>query len=377
MSVKPITIAAKLMHLGEGELLGMIPPDTFARLKRADGAPEFRAYGIAHEGEAAGTIVGLGKRIVQYFRDAVIKLHDKLTIGTKIFHRHGASNEHAGRQTIGEIVGKRLATIGGTLYNIAAVYVEPPFRGLPLDIASIEAEVQLTEGDDGSMTAVEIGDITGVALSSSSVERPGFPGATLLATIQAFVDEGKGEVMTLEEIKAAVVAGKFNPSQLFEASVLTADPVVVAHVKTEKQTEFEHARRVENKLAEERADFQKKIKEHEDQVTTLRAESIKGQAKDVFGALATERKLSDQEKAYLLRELGKFQTEAKDADALKVDANKFIDAQLTAYNDLAALFGVKKAPEKKAGVEGAPSGDGGSENPDDLTDPANNDFIPA
>lgn len=375
------TITGQLQHLAADELLDMVSPDTLARIKQTDQHPEFRAYVVGHEGEAQGRIIGLGLRAVQYFRDAIVAIHNQLRIGTGIFHRHKATNDRTGDTAIGELVGKRLASIGGMLHNIAAVYVYPQHRELPLDVASIEAEVQLTDNGGGRMSAVNVGDITGIALSNSAVEKPGFPGATLLAAVQAFVGEGK-EPMTLEELKKAIAEGKHKPSELFDADALKSDPVVSEHIKAEKQTEYEHAKRIERKLEAERADWTKKTAEHEAAVKKLSSEALQSRSRDTLTQLVTDRKLDDKQKAFVERNFGSFKSEAADTDGLKADLNKYLDTQVKEYEDVSKLLGVTQ--EKKEGQQGGgndgggknvPSGDGAGGGTA-LTDPKQNDFIP-
>ena len=370
-------ITGRLQHMADGDLLRMIPPDTLARIKASDPSPVFRAYAIAHEGSANGNIVGLGQRVVRYFREVITKLHNRMAHGTPIFHRHAASNSHDGRAKIGELVGKQLQDVHGVLTDIAAVYVYPQYRDLPLDIASIEAEVEMTQAENGDLAAIDVGEITGIALSHSTVERPGFPGATLLAAVQAFAGEGGTKPMTLEEIIAAIKAGGHKPSQVFDKATLEGDSTVTEIVKTAKQTEYEHAKRIEKKLAEEREDFQKKEAQAAKELETLQSQVTVGKSRSTFDALVTERKLTPQQKAFAEKKLAEFKSEAKDESALKTELNTFLDDQIKAYGEYAALFGVK--PETKPNDDGTPPNppaDTTTTEDSTLADPKANDFIP-
>jgi len=84
-------------------------------------------------------------------------------------------------------VGKAIKTIQSKVNAIAITYIYPEYRGLPLDVASIEADVNINPDD--SVHDVDVGDITGIALGNSAVEKPGFAGATLLSQIQAFANK--------------------------------------------------------------------------------------------------------------------------------------------------------------------------------------------
>ena len=363
-------LTARLQHMADSELLAMIPRDTLARIKSSDPNPEFRAYVIAHEGAAEGNMVGIGHRVMQYFRDAIIKLHDKLAMGTQIFHRHGATNDHAGRDPVGELAGKALRVIDGKLHDIAAIYVKPEHRHKPLDIASIEADVVFTDDGGGKCTAVDIGDITGIALSSSAVERPGFAGATLLATIQAFVG-GEEKTMTIEELKAEAKKLNAKPSDVFEADVLHADPIV--HDKIEK-TGREAARRVKDG---ELADLKKELQEANVRADAVqkerdaaKVEVLRGKTSSMLESLSGERKLTDAQKAFVKRGFEKFKTESSDENGVKADLQKHLDSELKEFSDLAKMLGVETASESKH----APSSDG-SDNAQGNSDIADNPFI--
>jgi len=154
-----------------------------------------------------------------WFSSAINKLWKKLQYGTKIFHGHNLDSSHAGRESIGEVVGKTVRTVKDKMSAIAIAYIYPDYSKLPLDVASIEADIVVNPDiniqDD--IHDVDVGEVTGIALSSSALETPGFAGATLLSQIQAFAktdkiedNKDKGDVrMTLKEIKAASMKAVF------------------------------------------------------------------------------------------------------------------------------------------------------------------------
>jgi len=177
---------AKLQQMAASEITAIIPNDVYTEIKQRDPAPLFRAYVIGHEGEATGKIVGMGAKILHWFSSAINKIVEKLQYGTKIFHNHGPTNENEGRNPIGELVGKVVKTIKDKINAIAIMYIYPAYRDLPLDVASIEADINMNLDD--SVHDVDVGDITGIALGSSAVDKPGFADATLLSEIQAFAE---------------------------------------------------------------------------------------------------------------------------------------------------------------------------------------------
>ncbi len=173
---------AKLQQMAASEIMNIIPKDIYDEIKQRDPHPLFQAYVVGHEGEATGEMVGVGTKILNWFSSAINKIWKKLNYGTKIFHGHNIDSSHEGRQSIGEVVGKAIKTIKDKVNAIAIMYIHPEFRDLPLNIASIEVDMDII---DDSVHDVNVGDITGIALGNSAIEKPGFEGATLLSQIQA------------------------------------------------------------------------------------------------------------------------------------------------------------------------------------------------
>jgi len=366
--------------MADAEILSMVGQDTLDKLKERDPHPMIRVYGIGHEGEAVGNVVGIGQKVVQYIKAAISKLHDKLIMGTAIFNRHAADEGHDDRVQIGEVVGKGIKTIDGRDNAMAAVYIKPEFRDDSLDVASIEANVAYSVTGHGSAEVRDVTQVTGIALSNHEVDVPGFPGATLLGVIHAFArndsKEGNG-TMTLEELKTAIREGSYKPGDLFDGAVLVADPAVKTHVESERQTEYEHAKRVEKRLGEEREARLADQKAHEVELTTARQETVKLSKGSTLAALSTERKLDDNQKKFVGIHLAEFKTEAPDDAGVRKDMNSWIDGQLDSYRSIAEIFGVKPDDKPPSNAQ-TPASDGGgsSSAPTDLTDPANNPLIP-
>ena len=174
---------AKLQHMASSEIIDIIPKDIFEKVKARDPHPLFQAYVVGHEGEVTGQMVGIGKKVMNWFSSAINKLWEKLQYGTKIFHGHNVDSSHEGRQSIGEVVGKAIKTIKDRVNAIAITYIYPEFRDLPIDIASIEVDIKIN--DDDGVHGVDVGNITGIALGNSAIEKPGFADAGLLSQIQA------------------------------------------------------------------------------------------------------------------------------------------------------------------------------------------------
>lgn len=379
-------LRAEIQHMADAEILSMVDPQVLERIKQSDSHPVIKVFGIGHEGPAKGSLVGAGARVFHYVKEAIRRLHDRVQVGLATFNRHAQTNDHAGRQKIGEVVGKKLIEVGGKAYSMAAIYLFPQFRDAPLDVASVETNVQYALDSAGEAMVSDIESVTGIALSSREVDLPGFPGATLLGAMQAFqvTHSKEGTKMTKEEIKSAISEGKLKPGDLFDKDTLVADSVVLEYIRTEKQTEYEHAKRVEKKLGEEREARMADSKTHEAEIASLRQKAILSTAGTVLGSLITERKLDERQSKFVNSHLTDFKTEAADETGVRKDLNSWIDGQLTQYKSIAEIFGVKDDSGQGAGgaaglgaANREAAGNSKSDvDPLDLTLPENNPLIP-
>ncbi len=378
-----VRVNASLQAFDGQDILNLIPASKLAEVKASDPHPVFKAYVIGHEGEAKGVIAGYGKRILQYFQDAIVGLTEKMKEGTKVFLGHQpGTNSHEGRTAIGEIVGKTLKSIAGRLSSVAIVYVKPEARSLDLDVASIETDVTMEERPDGSVRIVDFGEITGLALGNHVTDAPGFPGATLLGALQAFTQSTGENKVELKDIIAAIQAGKFTPDQIFTPEQLISAAPVVEHVRKEKQQEYEHARRVETKLGEERTASMAKEKELTDKINELQKQTVQLSSAGIFGTAATERKLTDLQKKFIEKNLGNFKTDATEPEKISKAMGEFIDSQLVEFADWAKMFNVQDPQQTPANNQqtnppNPPANTNqGAADPKDLSDKANNPLIP-
>ena len=178
---------ATLQEMAESEILGMVPPATLKRMRDKERHPLVKAFVVGHEGEARGNMIGIGNVVKRWFKTMIHALGAKISSGLQLFHGHAAgTNEHEGRSPVGEVVGKAVKQIDGRESVVVACHIFEPFKHLPLDVASVEMDVQYMKNKDGSVDICDIGSVTGIALGNSQIERPGFPGATLLGQLQAF-----------------------------------------------------------------------------------------------------------------------------------------------------------------------------------------------
>lgn len=381
-------IQAKLLNMASNELLSTIPYSEYSRIKLTDNHPQFRAYVVGHEGESKGEIVkdgqSLGNMVKKWLKSAIYNLFEKIKFGTQLFLGHAYDNKYDSRVPIGEIVGKKVETIKDKLSTIAIAYIKPEFRHLPLDVASIEADLALEIDKQNGELLADVKGISGVALGNSNIETPGFPGATLLAQVQEFAEQkfqsfenqnGGGKV-TLDEIKKAIQEEKLSPSDVFALGAILEDSGVKDYISAEtrkaKQGEYEHRRRTDKKFdksseewEKEKEDYSKKIKEYE-------VEIAKGKATGLFEKLKTDRKLDEKTAKFVEKKLPNFQP--KELEKIEKEFETFADDQIKEYADIASeVFGQKtekkEEPKKGSSTTISPSENKGEPAEDDALRP--------
>jgi hypothetical protein len=335
------------------EVLSLIPASEYQRIKDRDASPMFKAYVIGHEGESRGKAIGMGTVVARWMRSAIENLYKKLHAGLQVFHNHALTNEHEGRIPIGEVVSKALRTIGDKLATIAIVYIKPEFRNLPLDIASIEADVRFKEDRARAVYDADVDEITGIALGNSSMNSPGFEGATLLAQVQAFAKKSKhtthfagGNTMdfTIEDVKTFIKAEHLKPSDLFGVESLSDDSSVKGLIDgaTKKAVagEYAHRKREEETFDAKKKELETENKTLKDEVSASKLEVSKTKIPGLFQKAVTDRKLSDVQKKFIEKRLEK-NFIPKAVETLEADFNKHVDTELDEFKAQAEVFGVK------------------------------------
>jgi hypothetical protein len=374
--------------MASSEITAMVGPARIREIQRTDPHPIFKAFVVGHEGEAAGYLVGVGNIVKRWFRSAVVKLHEAIQMGLKIFHGHGDTNDQAGRMAIGEVVGKKLMRIGDRVSTVVACHIFPEYRHLPLDIASIEASVDLEQDRARGLYVADVGEVTAIALSNSAVETPGFTGATLLGQVQAFAKnkhiEGEEFMdITIEDVKAFLKAEKVAPSDVFGVEDLTSDPAVTGFVENQKRSavagEYAHRKRTEEGFDKTRDELEKKVQAKEAEVGRLRLDAAKAQVPALFAKQKDARKLNEQQEKFVLARLQRF-APSKVEDVEK-EFNAYLDSEIDECGRLAKdVFGIGpekgeggNGGEKKAGAEPDETQAGDSQS--DYLNPAKNPMI--
>lgn len=369
-------ILATLQEMAANEILNIVPDSVYKEIKSRDPDPIFKAYIIGHEGESTGKQVGGSSLVTKWFSTAVRKLISKIKYGLEIFHGHSETNEHQGRTPIGEVVGKALRTINDKLSAVAIAYIFPEYRDLPLDVASIEADVFIDPKTTG-YEAVDVIDVTGLALGNSAIEKPGFAGATLLSQIQAFATPGTdtgnknagGASMTIDEIKQAIKERRYQPTEVFDLKTIVEADAVKDHFKEDGN--YAHLKRTEAAFDKARGEWEKEKKELEKKLNDKETEAAKLKSGEIFEKKYEERKLNDKQKRYI--EANKERFTPENTEKVEDEIDKWMDEQLKEYKATAEIFGVKDEDKKGDSGEDKTEGDDTEEGTgdDDAVD-----FIP-
>lgn len=325
----------------------LIDPAWLNAIKARDPEPEVRVYSIGHEGKSNLHLPGIGTKTFTWIQAAVQWIADKLNLGTAVFDRHDpTTNSHEGRVQIGEVVGKAVRHVGDRLNTLAAVYIYPQFKTRPLDVASIEAEIEYShDGFQAWPTAIR--NVSGIALGNSGIDNPGFPGATLLGAVQAYVQAFAGDIgsttMNLSDVQAAVKELGLKPSQVFAVADIMSDATVAEESRKSYQDtlnanarlkqERDEARNSLNKAENDKAEAEKKFNQMQ----------LRSKSSSLIDPILADpnRKLDDKAKVFIKRNLGNFTTTAADEDGLKTELGKFVDNMAAEYTALAKdVFGV-------------------------------------
>lgn len=361
-------VGARLHEMAQNELMQMISPAIVQEIKLDDPKPKFRAYVVGHEGESSGSISADNftwiKVVKKWFASAIRNLHDKIAIGLPLFWGHSEENAST-RERIGEIVGKKLMTIKDKLSVIVATYIKPEFATLPLDVASIEADIRLR--DDGKDYAADVDAVHGIALGSKDNEQPGFKGATLLTQLFEFAQDNqiiyrsRNMELSLDDMKKVIKAESLKPGDLFSNADLSEDPSVKGLVDSaERRTKasfHDHNTRTEEKIEEVREEAKTEKAELEKENKKLKSEVAKSKVDGLFETAKTERKLSEKQVKYLEKKTSKF--EPVDPEKLKEEFSSFLDDEIKEFKLIAEdVFGEKQKEDKDKTGDGDGNGDG-------------------
>jgi hypothetical protein len=282
------------------------------------------------------------------------------------------TNDHEGRKPIGEVVGKALSEVAGRLSSIAVMYIYPPYRDMPLDVASMEADIVLPENVSPNARAVEVDveDITAIALGNSQINKPGFAGASLLASLQEFAADMSPEKphketkpMTKDELRQAIRDAKLSPSDLFGPKEMSDDSLVQEVIREKRRNEEGFETRQSAKLEAEKAKLEQEKQALQAKLDAASRGLLKTRAAEALKPAIEKRKLDEKQAAFVLKHADKF--DPKSEESLAGDLDKFLDGQLDDLKAFHDLYGIKPAEAGKPGVGAGKPGSSSLE--DELT----------
>lgn len=369
---------AKCLHMAQNEILEMIPPYMLEDINRRDPKPLFKVFVVGQEGKAELNWVGFGKVVKTWFADAIGKVSRLIFPGMRLFHNHPENvinPEDDDRPSIGEVAGSRTKDIDGKFSALIAAYIYPEYRNLTLNIASIEAELNLESGQiEGDVHDRNVDNISAIALGDERVNRPGFPGSTILAEYQAMtlkhspnrIQLNKGGDMTsLSEVKDFIKTEKYDPSDVFGKDVLLADPIIVKALEGAGGNEHQARKRNLKEFEDEKEKWQESDKKKDATITELRSEGAKTKASDLFDSKLKERKLTERQVEFITVRKDDFKV--SDPEKVAEETDTFLDKTLVQYKADAKIFGIEEEtqetdeliPGSEEGEKGSPKSEDG------------------
>lgn len=151
------------------------------------------------------------------------------------------------------------------------------------------------------------------------------------------------ETITVSEMKTLIKEEKIKPSDLFGNDLLISDPFIKGYVADERKAassgEYAHRKRTDDKFDTDRAGWEKKNKEKDDEIKKLKTEGAKVKASDLFASKIKERKLDKQQIKFVESKQKDFLPE--DLDNLDKEVDKHMDTVIEEYKETAKIFGVK------------------------------------
>ena len=265
------------------------------------------------------------------------RVAEKIKEGTKFFLGHGDNtNAHEGRQSVGEVLSSFVKEIGGRLSHIIIGHFPDENKVRDMDVCSMEADVY-TDTDN---IVGDINEISGIALGSSDVENPAFPGALRLGTVQCF-DEGEKDkqrkkekimALTFEEVKEAVRSMNIHPWQLYSIDDIKNDRIF-----SKSFTELESLRNENVTLKKEKGEIEEKSKDAIRQADIVKAKS----------QLDTHMEdLTDKQKKFIVKRFDPESLEDLSEDGLK----KFVEDSKKEFAETAKLFGDQETKVSDGGT---------------------------
>lgn len=323
-----VKLRCQLQAFSNSEIMNMIDDDVIVDIKLKDKHPFFQAYSICHEGISTPTLIGEKAKPINWGRKAIQSIKDVVKKGVKFFFGHNDDNSTEGRKALGEIVGYKEKEIDGKLNSVIVGYFPPETKEevKKYDICSQEAVWNFFESA-GQLIAGTIDKLTGIALSSSEVDKPAFSGAKRLGFVQAFENKDIGEnkmdgksAITFEDVKHAIREMNIHPSQLYNLDEI------------KKDREFGNIVENENKITE----FEDQKKKLEDSLKVATRQNQLNTAKGRLADIMKDMQLTEKEVKYIDTQFSETVDDISD-EGLK----GFVETQKNICKDVISFFGVK------------------------------------
>ena len=328
-----VKIQALSLELTADEIKSNIPDEVIKDIKTKDSNPIFSAYSVLQEGVSKPRVIGEGITPITWTRSIIEKCKNIFTKSVQFFKGHNTDNTTKDRKSLGEVVSSFQKVIGDKLHQIVIGYF--PTKENDYDVCSIEADIEMTETDNG-IIATAIDKITGIALGNSQYDKPAFTDAIRLGTIQAFEDNAdnnqtsntkttnnkkSGDDMEIkfDDVQKAIRDMNIYPHQIYDEVTMKNDRVY-GKMFDEMQ-----------KFTESETLTKKEIEERDNKIKELEKQLFKVTAKEKLVSHYPAG-LTDKQKAFIEK---RFNPETlNDDDEIK----SFVESSVKEYGDYAKIF---------------------------------------
>jgi len=193
---KVVIASGRVAEMGLADVVRMIGEKAYKRARKSDPRPMFVEMTAAHEGVSSGRLSSDGApgrpERKRWPRRAIQEI-GRLLAGVPVFAGHSRGGPH--HAPVGKVLTSSEVNREGALSISAVSRISDPgtkerLRSGELDACSIEAEIECHR--DPRSTEWIVGGVrrvTAIALGDSRMERPGFPGAMVTATVEEFEEE--------------------------------------------------------------------------------------------------------------------------------------------------------------------------------------------
>ncbi len=341
-------ISGYIQEMSAGEIKNSINPEKYKEIKQKDSNPLFKSFVLGHVGVSTGKELNTGYVKKKWYHNVIQKMADKLNLGSKVFWHHKKdSNNHSGREVIGEIVGKLTKVVNGVFSTLGIAYIKPEHRDKKADVASVELNM-LWDNKTGIIKTIK--NITGIALGNSEDQSPGFAGATLQGAIQEFQDKSKEVNVTLAELRAAIKASDtpIKITDLFSISDIEGLQMVKNNLEASERlfkdrNEWKSKAKGFDKLKEE---FEAYKTQSGKDILSLTSKNLKMGSGDKLNELAKTMKIEGKKLDFLKADFQK-SFEIKDTEKFDSELKDFAENSLKEFTRVSKLLGIKEDTENE------------------------------